>query len=146
MFDKLRTALETAPEKLSDHRSRLVTTVRHRAAVARGEGHSRFWNAETRTLENAVDLLDRSKDLPVVKLVVAPAERIVKSRLDHVTELPVAEFATLNAKDAARAVRGLDWVELLRVRRFEAANKGRKTVLDALAKELDRLKVQPQAA
>ncbi len=145
MLDKLRTAIESAPEKLSSQRKQLVDTVRHRAAVARGEGHSRFWNAETRALEGAADLLDKGKSLPVLKLVVPTAERLVQSRLDHVTELPVIEFSEMNAKAAARAVRGLDWVELLRVRRFEVAGKERKTVLDAVDKELGKLR-QPLAA
>lgn len=146
MFQKLRTAIESAPEKLSTTTTQLVTTVRHRAHVARGEGHSRLWETQTRTLERGVELLGKGKDMPVVKLVAPSAERFMQSRLDHVTELPVESFDTLNAKTAAKAVRGLGWVELLRVRRFEEATKSRKTVLEAVGRELDRLRAEPLAA
>jgi DnaJ-domain-containing protein 1 len=89
--------------------------------------------------------LSKGKEMPVLKLVVPTAERLVQSRLDHVTELPIEDYATLNAKTAAKAVRGLSWADVLRVRRFEEANKGRKTVLDALVREMDRLR-EPVAA
>jgi len=146
MFEKLRTAIETAPEKVSSTTNQLVSNVRHRAHVARGEGHSRIWETQTRTLERGVELLSKGKEMPVMKLVVPHAEKLVQSRLDQVTELPIDAFEGMNAKAAARSVRGLGWVELLRVKRWEESGKNRKTVLDAVTREQDKLRAEPLAA
>ncbi len=110
MFEKLRTAIETAPEKVAPTTTQLGSNVRHRAHVARGEGHSRIWETQTRTLERGVELLSKGKEMPVMKLVVPHAEKLVQSRLDQVTELPIDAFEGMNAKAAARSVRGLGWV------------------------------------
>ena len=53
--------------------------------------------------------------------------------------MPVVDYADLNAKKAMAAIKDLGRVDLLRVRRFEAENKNRKTVLDAIDAALARL-------
>ena len=106
---------------------------RDEGAGARPAG---LWRAQTRTLERAEALLEKAEELPVVKLVAEPAERLVAKRLDLVTAVPVEGYAELNARNAVKALADLDRVGLLCVQRWENANKARKTVLDSITKRL----------
>ena len=138
------TRIREVPQRLATRRRRLVASLRHRAHVARGESEERLWRMETSALEGVVDLLGNLDDLPVMGRVVPGAERLVGQALDQVTAVPVEGYADLNAKTAAKAVRGLSRVALLRVQRFEAGHKDRKTVLDAIDRELDKLMAEPR--
>lgn len=142
MLDRLITDIKTAPDAIRARRS----TLRHRVHVLRGEGQERIWTLETNTLSRAEDLLERAEALPVVSRVTTPVERALHRRLEDLTAPPIPDYDTLNAKKAARAVRGLDRVDLAKVRYREQATKNRKTVLDAVSRELDKLREEPVPA
>jgi len=67
----------------------------------------------------------RSDD-PVIVLEHKRTYRLVKG------EVPIEDYTTLNARNAAVAVRELDLVGLAKVAKYEAANKNRKTVFQAI--------------
>ena len=137
--DRLRAApeqLRAAPARLRERRSTLQEDLQVRARKLETQGREGLWRAQTRTLERAEELLEKAEELPVVKLVAEPAERLVQGRLDHVTAVPVEGYAELNARNAVKALAELDHVGLLCVRRWEKANKDRKTVLTAIDKLL----------
>ena len=137
--ERLRAApeqLRAAPERLKARRATLQQDLQERAHSLETQGRVGLWRAQTRTLERAEALLEKAEELPVVKLVAEPAERLVHERLDMVTAVPVEGYAEMNARNAVKALAELDRVGLLCVRRWEKANKGRKTVLDAVAKRL----------
>lgn len=137
--------LRGAPKQLRARRNKAVADARHRAHLARGEGAQRLWTLQTTALDRADELLTRGKELPVVNRAVPTAERLVHQRLDAVTRVPVADYDSMNVKQAAAAIRELGWVDLLNVRRHELANKDRKTVYRAVDAALDQLRSEPVA-
>jgi hypothetical protein len=74
----------------------------------------------------------------VVGRVARPASDFVHARIEAVLRPDVDGYDELNARDVANALDALDHIELLKVRRYEAAHKNRKTVLAAVDKALDR--------
>jgi len=137
--DRFRAApeqLRAAPARLLERRASMQQDLQVRARKLETQGREGLWRAQTRTLERAEELLEKADELPVVKLVAEPAERLVAKRLDLVTAVPVEGYAELNARNAVKALADLDRVGLLCVQRWESANKGRKTVLDSITKRL----------
>lgn len=118
---------------------------RIRAERARLQGTDRVWTARLRALDRTRAALGRADDLPVVGRLVAPVERLVDGRIERLAAVPVDGWDGLNARNAIAAVKGLDRVGLLAVRRREAATKDRKTVLAAIDKalELPELEAEP---
>lgn len=138
MLDNIVHDLRHAPERLNARRQDLTRRLRTQVRTLRGDGEERIWTLQTRTLERVGDWLHRNQDTPVVARVAPRAEELVRDRLDTITRPPVPGFEDLNAKDAIRALRGLDRVDLLKVERFERANRNRKTVLEAIEAETHR--------
>lgn len=135
--------LREAPQKLTARRHELVRNLRNQAQRVRGDGQEAIWNFQTQTLERVDALLDRAGDVPGVSRVVESAERVVEQRLATVTAVPVDSYETMNVKQVCRAIRSLDRVALLKIRRFEELNKNRKTVLDAVERRWESLLEQP---
>ena len=113
------------------------------AREIRATGEVRWWTFETQTLEALEGVFGRVQEVPGLGRVWTPLFRVLRARLDEVTAMPIAEYDTLSAKRAAKALRPLDRLELLRVRRYEVANKNRKTVLDGIERSFDRLNRPP---
>lgn len=131
--------IRALPATVNARRTALQTDLTSRARRARTRGQVGLWRLQTRTLERADGVLQERVETPVVGWVAQPAQRAVHSRLTHVTALPVAGYQDLNAKSAARSVRGLSAVQLLQIERWELANKARKTVAKAIEAERARL-------
>ncbi len=134
-------------EDLKQRGEQLMAQARHRAHLARGEGRERLFLVEAEALERLDGLLEAASELPVVgPRLATPVARVVQTTVERRT-LPALEgYDELNAKAAARAVRELDHLGLIKVRRHEAANKGRKTVLDAVERQLQLLSQPPVEA
>ncbi len=145
-MDKLWTDVKDAPARLRARSTTLVTRARHQAFMVRTGGQERIWTLHTSALAEVEDLLARTTELPLVSRVTTPVERLVSDRLEASLAVPVQDFDGLNAKAAMRAVRELDHLGLLRVRRYESAHKARKTVLDAVANQLERRARPPESA
>jgi hypothetical protein len=130
--DSAQTRLRDVSSRIQSQRAELVRNARHRVHLARGEGQERIWKLEHQALDLVDDVLDRADDLPGSSRVREPIERIVQQRRDAALSNPVEDYDGLNARKAAAAVRTLSWVELLRLERYEADRKNRKTVLEAI--------------
>ncbi len=146
MLDKLWTDLRTASTQVRDRRQALLGRARHRAFLARSTGQERMWTFQTTALEEVEGWLEHTADLPVIKRVTTPVERLVHDRLEASLALPVEGYDEMNAKTAIRSLRNLDHLDLLRVRRREEDHKARKTVLEAVEKELERYFRPPDLA
>ena len=142
MLNRVISTLREIPTGEGERITHERDVLNRKVTWARGQSRARAWTLETRTLERADGLLNRGEELPVLGRVVRPASRVVHGRLEAVTEPPVEGYGDLNARNAARAVRGLAPVDLLKIERVEKATKSRKTVSDAIARERDRLRTQ----
>ncbi len=132
-------------EDLKQRGEQLVAQARHRAHLARGEGRARLFLVEAQALERLDGLLEAASELPLVgPRVATPVARALQTTVERRTLPDLQDYDQLNAKAAARAVRELDHLGLIKVRRHEAANKGRKTVLDAVERQLQVLSQPPQ--
>ena len=140
MLERLITPLKAAPDTLAHQRD----VLRQRVRSIRGDGQERIWSLRTDALTRAEGLLEKVDNLPVVNRVATPVEKAVGRRLEALTVPDIEDYDALNARNASLAVRGLDRLELIKVRRYEAANKDRKTVLKAVNKELGKLYAVPE--
>lgn len=146
MIEKLWTDVKAAPTRIRTHQLALVSRARHRAYRVRTGGQERIWTLRWTALEEVGGWLARTAEVPVVGRVAIPVERLVQERLDASLAVPVEGYDDLNARNASRAVRELDHLGLLRVRRHEADHKARKTVLDAVEAQLARRARPPEQA
>ncbi len=111
----------------------MVRDARHRVHVARHEGVARLWSLETDVLTRATAWLGKAPEgLPLVARAADVAEQFVSRQLERAVAVPVSGYDELNVKQVQAAVYALSYVDLLRVRRYEMANKARKTVLAAV--------------
>jgi hypothetical protein len=130
ILDELR---ERAPER----QKLLARSVRARVNGLRDRSEVRWWTFETRALSRMEDALAGAPELPVLGRLADAAENLVHRRRKVVEAPPIANYAALNAKDAARAIRDLRRrVDLLSIRQHEVAGKNRKTVIDAITQGL----------
>jgi hypothetical protein len=66
--------------------------------------------------------------------------------LETVTALPIQGYAELNAKEVRASLKDLPHLDLLKIRRYEANNKNRKSVLCDVDKEIERrFRAEPTA-
>lgn len=139
--------LKTAPDALRERQRALVLQLRHRAHIVRGTGRERIFEVEADALRRLGDLLEAADALPLSERWVEGAEKIVDDALTNLTTPEIDGYDALNAKTAAKAVRSVDdWVELVRVRRYEIDHKNRKTVLQVVDSKLGQLREMPAAA
>ncbi|MDP6933675.1 MAG: hypothetical protein QGG40_12205 [Myxococcota bacterium] len=145
--DRLRAEANRLVEDADKLRTDATSVARQRVEVVVGDGQEQLWLLETRALQAMDELLGRAVvEWPVVKDAAEEAEKLVTERLDGILAVPVVDYADLNARKAMAAIKDLGRVDLLRVRRFEAENKNRKTVLAAIDRELKQLKSGTQAS
>lgn len=124
------------PSRRADRRDALE----RRAQSVRAEGEERLWRAQTRALERVGAWLHEAPRVPGLAPLAGAAEKLVDRRLQSLRAVPIADYDSLNARNASSAVRDLDSrVALIVVREHEAATKNRKTVLRAIEEQLARL-------
>ena len=118
-----------------------LVQVRHGLPTrVRGEGQEKIWSLQTTALDQAIDFLEQMDELPdAVRKAADPLDRLVRQRLEDITASPVDDYSALNVRQVGKALAGLDWLDLVKVRRIETETKNRKTVLDAIDAALDRL-------
>ena len=133
--DALQENLTAQRVQLQEKGEALIEKARKQVAVAKNNGQERLWNLETRALETAEDLLGRADDTKLAKWTTG-LEDLVTKRLDSVTVPNVEGYDSLNAKDTIKAIKTLDWLELLKVARYEQLTRNRKTVLEAVENAL----------
>jgi len=146
MFASLIDDIKKTPTRVAERRDDLSRRARLRAHSARGEGVERLWSARTSALERVETLLGRSSDVPVLGGITSAATKVVQNHLESLTAVQIEGFATMNARDAIKAIKVTEGrVALCNLRRFETANKNRKTVLAAIEQEIARIPEDLQA-
>ena len=93
--------------------------------IVRGTVETSVFETKAFALETASDLLGQAAEAPVVGAALAPAKVLVDDALAAVVNVPVAEYADMNVRNVRKSIKDLGRVDLLRVQRFEAANKAR---------------------
>lgn len=147
MFASFFDEIKNTPSRVAERREDLTRRARRRVFNARGDGAERFWSVRTSTLERVETILGKSAEVPVIGTLTAAANKLVQSRLDSLTALPIEAYETMNAKEAIVAIKAIDnRVALCSLRRFEAANKNRKTILAAIEGEIARIPAELKAA
>jgi len=147
MFTSIIDDIKKTPTRVAERRDALSRRARLRAHNARGQGAERLWTARTTALERVEVLLGKSSDVPVLGGLTAAANKVVQGHLDSLTAINIDGYADMNARAAIKAVKATDGrIALCSLRRFEAANRNRKTVLAAIENEIARIPEALQAA
>lgn len=110
---------------------------RQRVHALRLDGTGRVFRLQVGTLERAESLLDRAPDGRVTSV----AGRLVERGLNALSAPGIEGYDELNARDAIKALADVGYLDLLKVQRWERAHKGRKTVLEAVDRQLGRFKL-----
>lgn len=112
--------------------------VRKRIYDVREQGERNLFELHVSTLEAADTLLDRAEGVPVLDRVGASARGLLETIEKATVEPPLDDYTSLNVRQVMAQLRDLDHIGLLRVHRFESDNRSRKTILDAIDRELQR--------
>ncbi len=136
--------LRAAPERLANQGSDLRKRARRRARTLRLTSESRLFTARLDAFTRVEELLHAAPEWPGLGKVADAAERMVAERREAFAHPPIGEYDTLNVRAITDALRDLDYVGLLRVRRWEETRKARLTVLRAVEKELERREDPPE--
>ena len=139
--DALQESLTEQRNDLQERLNALVERLRRQVMAMRNSGQERVWNFETTALEAIEGMLAKGDDTPIEKLT-SSLEDLVTRRLDTVTAPRIENYDALNAKDSIRALRGLDWLDLLKVARYEELTRNRKTVLQAVERALEGFRAE----
>jgi DNA repair exonuclease SbcCD ATPase subunit len=148
-LEKTRTQLKTwSTEALEELQSRQKDLTQKRDDVLRqgseawDTGLGTVFGAEAVVLETARDLITRARgnfgeraDF-LKRGEEALTEALVALRAGHRATLPLEAFDSLTVKVIATQLDGLDYHDLRTLRAYEAANKGRKTLLADLDKRI----------
>lgn len=112
--------------------------VRARAWAARSTGEDNLWTLNLEALSKANQLVERAVALPGLDRV-SPNARDLLATWERATVVPpIANYDEANVREIVGSLHALDRLGLLRVRHWETAHKARKTVLDAVERELER--------
>ena len=98
----------------------------------RSAGDREWVRIRTRAIEGADGWIDRIERWPAIRRIAGPASRLVDRQRERWGVVPVDGWDTLNAKDAIKALPGLDAVGLRVVRQREVGAKNRVTVVRAI--------------
>ena len=139
--DALQESLSEQRNDLQERLNALIERLRRQVMAMRNSGQERVWNFETTALEAVEGMLAKGDDTPIEKLT-SSLEDLVTRRLDVVTAPRIENYDALNAKESIRALRGLDWLDLLKVARYEELTRNRKTVLQAVERALDGFRAE----
>ena len=153
MFEQIRDEFKKGSERVKSQAQQLgrtpsrirarqrwaVEQLRHRARMSHGSSQEWLFEVQAETLIKVEGLIEGAPELPLLQRFIDSAEQRVNDRLSSYTAPPIPDYETLNARNASKAVVGLDRVDLLRVERLERGQKNRKTVIGAIERERNRL-------
>jgi len=139
MLNRLAEKVSFSPSDIVNRGAEFGQRARTRVLRARSEGSETLWTFRVDTLTKVEDFLSNAPDLPVLGQVADAAERLVHGRIEATTAVPVQGYDDLNTRKVGEAIQDMGRVDLLKVRRYELANKNRKTVLGYIERELNRL-------
>ena len=126
---------------IQDRANSLVLKLKKQITVVRNSGQERVWSFETNALEAVEGVLAKGDHTRIERLT-SGLEDLVTRRLDSVTVPRIEGYDDMNAKNTIRAIRGLDWLDLLKVARYEELTRNRKTVIQAVEHALKGLRAE----
>jgi chromosome segregation ATPase len=133
-----RQELKSQSEALIELAKAQIDCAKSQLNSAKSTGQKRLWNFETNTLEAVEAFLGKADETVVAKWANALEDRVTE-RLESVTFPAIENYDALNAKDVIKGLKGLNWLALLKVARYEQLTKDRKTVLKAVESALKTL-------
>lgn len=126
------------PTRLAEGREQARRWVKRRVTEARAQGEDNLWKLHLVALDRGRELVDRAGGVPVLDKV-APNARDLLQAVEKATLLPpLPEYDELNVRKIIGSLHALDRLGLMRVRHWESEHKARKTILDAVERELER--------
>ncbi len=145
MFEKVVDSILELPGKAQEARVAWLGEartrsehVRRQARTLRAQGEVAAFDAGVDTLARVQAALAKGHDLPIVAGVLPRAEAILAAGQERLTSVTIPDYDAMNVKQVVAKLDTLPRFELLRVRRHEMAGKRRKTILDAVQRELLR--------
>ncbi len=145
MFEKVVESIRDIPGRARQARGAWLVQARTRSAQVRRRARTLRAQSEVAAFDVGVDVLARVQttlakghELPVVAGVLPRAEALVAAGQQRLTGVNIPDYDAMNVKQVVAHLDALPRFELLRVRRHEMASKRRKTVLDAVERELTR--------
>jgi hypothetical protein len=130
--------VQSVPGKLAQHRDDARKWVRKQVWQAREQGETSLWKLHLQALERAGELVERASELPVLEKVGPNAKGLLQAVEKVTTAPPFPDYDELNVRKIMGSLHELDRFGLLRVQRHEQSHKNRKTVLDAIEREVER--------
>ena len=146
MLARILDDLKSAPARINHRRVTLTHKVRQSAHTARGTTEETLFDLRIGALTRVEGLLDKVDEVPVLKLVTAPAYDLAAARLAKVGAPALEDYDNLNARAIRDGLRDLTRIQLIALVRYETAHKARKTVLESAEKAIRRLDVLPEPA
>ena len=127
-----------APQALLQRRDEARSWVRTSTHTARTQGADRLFDLQLRALTSGRHLVERAATVPGLRRVEEPARKLIDSIEAAALTPSMKDYDNLPVRDIMKALYTYDHLELLRIRHHESSHKNRKTVLDAIQKELDK--------
>lgn len=130
--------VQAVPARVAARRDEARKWVKGQVWTAREQGTTGLWKLHLQALERASELVDRAASLPVLEKVGPSAKSLLETVEKATTTPPMEGYDELNVREIMKGLHELDRFGLLRVQRHETAGKHRKTVLDAIEREVER--------
>ena len=130
--------VQQVPHRLATRGEEAREWVLRRVSGAREHSEQRLWTLQMSALEGASELIDRASKVPVLERVVPNARDLLTAVEKASTAPPMVDYDDLNVRKILGSLHTFDRLGLLRIQHHEAAGKNRKTILDAIQRELDR--------
>lgn len=140
--NRLFSEVERTRDELARQQRAATRWVKRQAWAARERGESRLWDLQLQAFSTADGLADglvaSSARVPLLQPVGERVRQLVQRAEAAALNAPLAGYDELNVREILAALRDLDRNGLRRVERAELAGKNRKTIVDAIHREVAR--------
>jgi hypothetical protein len=127
-----------AQDDLRRRRADARRWVHARAHAVRNEGETRWFDLQVEAIDQGRKLLERAAEVPALQPVQEPAQRWFDALQGALLAPAMDDYDALAVRDVIKGLYLVDHLGLLRIRRHEAQHKNRKTILDAIQRELEK--------
>jgi hypothetical protein len=130
--------IQHAQDGLRRRRDEARRWVNARAHAVRTDGESRLFDLQVEAIDQGRKLLERAAEVPALQPVQAPAQRWLDALQAALLAPAMEDYDALAVRDVLKGLYLVDHLGLLRIRHHEALHKNRKTILDAIGRELEK--------
>jgi hypothetical protein len=130
--------IQHAQDGLRRRRDDARRWVSARAHAVRTDGEARLFDLQVGAIDQGRKLLERAAEVPALQPVQAPAQRWFAALQSALLAPAMEDYDALAVRDVLKGLYLIDHIGLLRIRRHEAQHKNRKTILDAIQRELEK--------